>query len=149
MLVVLPTTSGESSSWSWLSGWAPCSRRKEAFSIRPRSTARKRGVSPREVRHSRESRPETGAQDKPLHHPPRLCFLNYTESVLSEDRPLYVSSRMVWLLWAAASCRGVQPLLSVCENFSLCPTHRSFRSFSLPGGTETFKSTTMNQKLET
>lgn len=63
MLVSLPTSSGESWSWSWLSGWAPCWRRKEAFSNSPRSTARKRGVCPRGVRHSTEPGPEPGQQD--------------------------------------------------------------------------------------
>ena len=53
---------GESLLWSWLSGLAPCWRRKEAFSIRPPSTARKRGVWPRRVRLSTESGPETEEQ---------------------------------------------------------------------------------------
>lgn len=94
MLVSLPTNSGESLLWSWLSGWAPCWRRKEAFSIRPRSTARKRGVWPLRVRHSRESGPETGGQDNSLfgliniYHSSNLCFINgvlwYYEAVQNQ-----------------------------------------------------------------
>lgn len=59
----VPTSSGESWLWSWLSGSAPRLRRKVTFSIRPRSTARKRGVWPQRVRHSRESGPEAGGRD--------------------------------------------------------------------------------------
>lgn len=59
----IPASSGVSCSWSWLLGWAPCWRRKEAFSIRPCSTARKRGVWPRGVQQSTESGPEAGQQE--------------------------------------------------------------------------------------
>lgn len=41
---VLPANSGASCSSSWLSGSAPCFRRKEAFSMRPPPTARSSGV---------------------------------------------------------------------------------------------------------
>lgn len=58
-----PVSSGDSSSWSWLLACAPCCSRKEAFSIRPSSTARKRGVWPRGVRQSTKSGPEAGQQD--------------------------------------------------------------------------------------
>lgn len=59
----IPASNGVSCSWSWLLGWAPFWRRKEAFSIRPRSTARKRGVWPRGVQQSTESGPEAGQQE--------------------------------------------------------------------------------------
>lgn len=59
---ILPTNSGESWLSSWMSGLAPCLRRKEAFSIRPCSTARKSGVWPRSVQHFTESGPEAGKQ---------------------------------------------------------------------------------------
>ncbi len=150
-MLVLPTNSGESWSWSWLSGWAPCWRRKEAFSIRPRSTARKRGVWPRRVRLSTESGPETGEQGALMNlffnHSSHLCFISGLYDRVKRCRisikwkPLNVISRMVWLLWAAASWRGVQPLLSACENPSLCRTLRSFKSFSSPAGMDvTFES---------
>lgn len=60
----------------------------------------------------------------------------YGRPVQRTDRgrkPLSVSSRTAWFVWTAAAWRGVQPLLSSCENLSLWWTDRSFRSFSLPG----------------
>lgn len=135
MLVSVPTSSGESCSWSWLLGWAPCWRRNDAFSIRPRSTARKRGVWPAGVWHSTESGPETEtAGSVCITRHISLWLWGCRESADSRHRPFRVSSRMVWLLWTAASWRGVQPLLSVWENLSLCWTHRSFSSASLPAG---------------
>lgn len=68
-----PESSGDSSSWSWLLAWAPCCSRKEAFSKRPSSTARKRGVWPRGVRQSTESGPEAGQQDTEREATAGLC----------------------------------------------------------------------------
>lgn len=46
-----PATNGESCSSFWRSGLQPFCNKKVAFSLSPRTTARKRGVSPFSVRH--------------------------------------------------------------------------------------------------
>lgn len=101
----LPVSSGDSSSWSWLLAWAPCCSRKEAFSIRPSSTARKRGVWPRGVRQSTESGPEAGQQDTECEATAGLC------SGRTEDANL----------WAWAPERlGLSERLRRAEESNLC-----------------------------
>lgn len=47
----VPATNGESCSSFWSAGLQPFCNKKVAFSLSPRTTARKRGVSPFRVRH--------------------------------------------------------------------------------------------------